>query len=213
MSFDLGFDFRNSGVFVSDAAFAVPVIGEAYPHTYTNANGDSINAGFSGATDFGTVNRSNTNDARIAGVNYSGNAAVKTFTVDLSSGSAPGAGTYTVDLAMGDTSGNGDTQKFQLLDNTTVLIDANAGITVAGGHYVDATLADVAATTSWTGATASKTFATTTVKLTAGVSGSGYTRYAHFRLTLQGAPPPPAVKLDLPMVMMPPMGMTGLLAA
>ena len=49
------------------------------------------------------------------------------------------------------------------------------------------TVADVAATTTWTGATVNKTFATTTAKVGIAKDNVGsYTLLAHFRLTLAG---------------------------
>lgn len=183
MSFDMGFNFRGSSGYVTDAAYAVPVLGEGYPHTYTNGNGQSVNAG-GGVS---PLDRDSTNDPRIAGINYNPNSnGVRTFQVDLSSGSAPGAVTYTIDLAVGDASAS-HPQWFQVKDSSTVLIDGSgggSGITTATDEYVDATLAKVTATTSWTGATVDKTFATTTVNLDHGNTGlSDVTSLAHFRLT------------------------------
>ncbi len=194
MAFDMGFNFRATAGFVTDGAESVPVLGEAYPHTYTNGNGYSVNGGW-GAT-VGTLDHTPSNDPRIAGINYHVNDGTATlFTVDLSSGSAPGAGTYTVDLAMGY-AGGAQLQSFQLKDTTTVLIDGTnggAGIATAGGHYIDATLTDITATTTWTGTTVSKTFSTTTCRLAVGVNSlDPYTTPAHFRLTLEeGAAAPP----------------------
>jgi len=189
MSFDLGFDFRASSGFVTDPAYGVAVLGEAYPTTYTNSNGDSINAGWDDLGS-GVQNLTNTNDPRIAGNNWHNNSGVSHFfLVDLSSGSAPGSGTYAIDLAIGD-SVTTRIADFQLKDNTVVLIDGTnggSGFTTGANHYIDATLADVNATTSWTGATASKIFATTTVKLFVSLDNTGNaTMMAHFRLTLAG---------------------------
>jgi len=188
MPFDLGFNFRSTAGYVTDPAYGVPVLGESYPHTYTNANGDSINAGWTDVTNFVVANRSATNDPRIAGVNFQNTQdATDTFQVDLASGSNPGAGAYTIDIAWGDHSvfmrGS-----YILYDNTTSLISSGTQA-LNNGQYIDATGALVTATTTWTGATASKTFATTTAKLTStGAHLGGYSGFpvlAHFRLTLQ----------------------------
>jgi hypothetical protein len=193
MSFDMGFNFRGTAGYVTDQAYAVPVLGEAYPHTYTNGNGDSVNAGWTSAP-AGIANRAAGNDARLAGINYSqNNLGACDFQVDLSSGSAPGAGTYTIDLAFGDASFAND-QDFRVLDNTTILIDGGGGtpIHTATGHYLDATVTDVAATTSWTGTTVNKTFATTTCLLRNAVppGAASNSTAAHFRLTAAGAAVP-----------------------
>lgn len=190
MTFDLAWGFRGTAGYVTDPSYQVPAVGETYPHTYTAANGYSINAGLSAAQNI--LNRSATNDPRIAGINYgdNNNPGSIDFTVALGSGSAPGAGTYTVDIAMGDP-GGAQHQDFKLLDTSTTLIDGTnggSGYSTATGHFIDASLADVAATTSWTGTTASKTFATTTAILSIGIDACGGTfTVSHFRLTLAGA--------------------------
>lgn len=190
MPFDMGFNFRSTAGFVADQAFAVPVLGEAFPHTYTNANGLSINAGWDGALNADNID--NTNDARLAGRNIVNGLSTRTFTVDLSSGSAPGAGIYTIDLAVGDASG-GQTEEFQLKDTSTILIQiASPGQATLIHHYIDATLADVLATTIWTGTRTNKAFSTTTVNLTLNQAADNInTALAHFRLTLVPPPAPP----------------------
>lgn len=192
MAFDMGFDFRATAGAVTDPAYGVPVLSETYPHTYTNGNGDSINAGWQTAPDGASDTSTSSPDPRIAGSNYSeDNNVGKTFTVDLSSGSAPGAGTYIVDLAMGRSDNPRHQQTLSVKDNTTVVIDltnGGPGYETAAGHFIDASGADVAATTSWTGTTVSKTFSSTTVNILVGASNNSgwFTDLAHFRLTLQG---------------------------
>ena len=187
MPFDMGFDFRGNAFGLTDPDYAVLVAQDAYPHTFTNVNGDSVNAGWTTGPG-GAQNVDDANDVRIAGNNYSRNDGVPdVFKVDLSSGSAPGAGPYTIDVAAGDPVQTRNIS-FRLLDDATVLIDGTGPIATATDHFVDATLADVAATTTWTGATASKTFASTTANLEIGTAdetpGFSFTTLAHFRLTL-----------------------------
>ena len=187
MAFDMGWDAHTAG-FVTDPAYAVPMVSEAYPHTYTNANGDSINAGWAGPFS-GVTNTTASNDPRISGYNYASNGgSAETFTVDLASGSAPGAGTYTVDFACGDDLAP-RTCDAEIRDNGTLRISLNnggAGFNTASGHYIDASGADIAATTTWTGATAQATFASTTAQLLLGVDNcGGFSTLAHFRLTLE----------------------------
>jgi hypothetical protein len=191
MAFDFAFNFRLTSGYVTDPTYAVPGLAEVFPHTYTNADGLSVNGGWTGIVQPGENNASG-NDPRLAGCRYANNAGTtREFQIDLSSGSAPGAGNYAIDLAMGYAPG-GARQDFQILDTATLLIDGTAGgagIATATGHYLDATLADVAATTSWTGTPAVKTFATTTVNIHIGISAIAlYTTMPHFRLTLQEAP-------------------------
>jgi hypothetical protein len=189
MPFDLGFDFRSTAGYRTDPPYGVPALAEVYPHTYTNANGYSINAGSVGGDITNPGDYSATNDPRIAGKNGRGNDGnPKDFRVDLASGSAPGAGNYTVDIAFGDplftTNAN-----FKLRDTTTVLIDGTNGATgyfaLTVNQYLDASLALVAGGATWTGTPVAVTFATTTANLTLNYySGGGQDEIAHFRLTL-----------------------------
>lgn len=188
MAFDIGFNFRLTSGFVTDGGEGVPVLGESFPNTYTNTNGFSVNAGWNMAPSE-KVDRTNTNDPKIAGLNGA-NSAVQTFTVDLSSGSAPGAGNYSVDLAAGDAT-NLRLSSFKLFDNATLLIDGSnggSGTVTSGGHFLDATVTDVTASTTWTGTPVNKTFASTTVNLQNNPDALPTTTcIAHFRLTLQTA--------------------------
>jgi len=195
MPFDFAFGFRATLAYVTDPAYQVFCAGEAYPHTYTNANGLSINAGKIGGALGGTQNGDATNDPRIAGYIYwvqAQSGVITGLKVDLASGSAPGAGTYDVDFAHGACL-FGPKVAAEIRDDTTVVKDltnGGAGYQLATDHYIDATGADVAATTTWGGATASLTFATTTVILyVTPYNFSSYGIPAHFRLTLQEAGP------------------------
>jgi len=185
MPFDMGFNFRSTAGYVTDPAYGVPVLGEAYPHTYTNANGNRINAGWA-STPAAVFNQNSGFDARIAGGNYGDG----TFTIDLSSGSAPGAGTYTIDHAMG-LAGLGILQNIALIkDNTTTVVDLSnggAGYSTASSHFTDATAVDNTGSISWAGTTTSAAFATTTAKvvMSHGTPDGTNACLAHFRLTLQ----------------------------
>src|ERR1043166_760602 len=196
MPFDMGFNFRATSGFVTDPAYGVPVLLETYPHTYTNANGDSVNGGASPNLSGATFNASATNDPRIAGCNYHGsqNVTGEIFQVDLASGSAPGAGTYSVDCAFGSAAGFGTTiEDFQIRDNVAVLIDGTnggSGYTIVDGHFIDATLTEVVASTTWTGTPVSKAFASTVAIVKRGVSAipGFFAPLAHFRLTKASSP-------------------------
>src|SRR6185503_21011020 len=105
MPFDMGWNYRASAGYVTDNIhYGVPVLFEIYPHTYTNGDGQSVNAGWD-ITSSSVADRASGNDPRIAGINY-GTSGTRVFTVDLASGSAPGAGAYTVDIAAGDARGS-----------------------------------------------------------------------------------------------------------
>jgi len=190
MAFDLAWDFRATSVFVTDPAYACFASTEVYPNTYTNGNGLSLNAGWT-ATPDDASNLLVGNDPRIAGRVRGTPSVGIDFQIDLSSGSAPGAGTYTVDVAFGREGGGGvDYAAGVIKDDTTTVIDAtNGGAGFADGddHFRDATVTNVTATTTWTGATVTQAFATTTVHVvTSALGTTKYNGLAHFRLTLQG---------------------------
>lgn len=193
MPFDMGFDFRGSAGYVTDPSYGVPVLGEAYPHTYTNADGKSINAGWTTTPIYYKEDSSATNDPRIAGINDCTNNVANYFSIDLSSGSAPGAGTYMIDCAFGYALAQ-ERVDFEIRDTATVLIDGRGGgngiTTTAAGKFIDATLAVVTASTTWTGTPVSKTFATQLCVVACALDnvsgGNTDTPLAHFRLTLQG---------------------------
>jgi hypothetical protein len=183
MAFDMGFNFRGTSGYVTDPSYAVPVVGESYPHTYTNGDGKSINGGWTLAVSI--LDRDDTNDPRLAGINYHF-ASAREFQIDLSSGSAPGAGTYTVDVAYGDAGGGHTGIAYRVKDNTTVVIDGTTGglgTTTAEDEYLDATVSKITATANWTGTTVNIAFATTTVAVEP-VAISDASTLAHFRLTL-----------------------------
>lgn len=197
MPFDMGFNFRNQAGFVTDQAFAVSVKDSdpIYPNTFTNGNGVSVNAGWVSSTN-GTQDRAAGNDPRIAGIAYRPNdGSEELFKVDLSSGSAPGAGTYLVDVAMGGETSSATDNSFKVLDNTTVMIDgtnSGAGYDINSGDFIDATLATVTASTTWTGTQTPIIFASITAQIGIGyVNSSDNTLLAHFRLTF--VPPPDTI--------------------
>jgi hypothetical protein len=190
MPFDMGFDFRGTLAWVTDPAYGVWASSDGsgvpqYPHTFTNANGQSINAGCEGAG-LAPEDLNAAWDPRIAGNAYQQNTGVEArFRVDLGSGSAPGSGVYSIDLAMGHVAAA--IQDFAVYDDATPLIDGTnggAGLATAASHWRDATLTDVAATTTWTGTPATKTFATLMVIVKFSMHNIGdYSTIGHFRLT------------------------------
>jgi hypothetical protein len=184
MPFDFGWEFHGaSGMGGIEPPYGAAVQGESYPHTYTNANGLSINAGWT--TAINSTDRSGSlTDLRLAGINYG--APSTEWKVDLASGSAPGAGGYQTDMAIGDTQiGHSPVNPVVLKDTSTTLLSFN-GSTSAVKTFVDATgvtrSPDDSATAWDIASKASVTFATTTALLqfTTGENAC----IAHFRLTL-----------------------------
>jgi len=189
----MGWDFRLNESFVTDDVhFGVfAYYNSAYPITYTNGDGQSINAGWDvspGSRD--SSDSASGNDPRIAGDTRCNNQ-VFAWRADLDSGSAPGAGDYLIDFAAGNAAAP-RAARLQVKDDSTVLIDATngtSGYNMAAGHYLDATLSDIAATTTWTGTPVAKTFASTIARfvLNPGPETLSFNcAIAHFRLTLAG---------------------------
>src|SRR5208337_4927869 len=100
---DFGFDFRATLGFVTDPTYAAAVLGEAYPHTYTNGLSNTISAGFTlAAVNVNTRDRSAAGDARLAGENQNGpgNAGSPSFvTFEIA---LPVAGAWIIQAAFGD---------------------------------------------------------------------------------------------------------------
>lgn len=191
MAFDMGFDFRGTLAYVTDPSFCAFANAAAYPTTYTNGDGYSINAGVAAGFDL-ALNRDAAVDPRLAGALFQFDSAqTGTFQVDLSSGSAPGAGDYTIDLAIGTEPAGGAQQNIvvALKDDTVPVIAFGPVSTAAGGERIDATGTVVnPGTGSWdlVRQTVNVTFATTTCLLDI-ISATDQPQLNHFRLTLGGA--------------------------
>ena len=189
MAFDLGFDYRFTLAYVTDPSYGVFVAGDGshnYPHTFTNVDGYSINAGWT-ATPSDYNNISTSVDVRLAGYNQASSTVTKTFQVDLSSGSAPGAGTYDVDLAVGRENFQGGASA-KVIDDTTDKITIAATNTASGEFFDSTGTVRTPGTGSWddVNTLSSVTFATATCyfQITGENTRNAYA--AHFRLTLGG---------------------------
>lgn len=188
MAFDMGFNFRGSAGYVTDPSYCAPALGEAYPHTYTNADGKSINAGWDGGA-LSTADRRSTADPRVGGINYN-TSGLASFRVDLSSGSAPGAGTYLVDFAFGDWGFGHAFSVMRVKDDTTIVIGNFTGTNTSQSYFnpTGAQSGGLVDTDDWDDFTTpqSVAFASTTARCEMQTSGDAAT-LAHFRLTLQEA--------------------------
>lgn len=191
MTWTMGFDFRTTAGLVTDPADCVCVAGEAYPHLYTNSNGDSVNAGWSASVLTYDSGNYAGNDPRVIGGNYHGNDSSSVyFQVDLSSGNCPGAGDYLINLAMG-LFDFGQKQSFKLMDNATMLLDGTnggSGYATAQYRFIDATLATAVNGPPYGGTPALFTFSSTTLKLIMSIDTlSDNSTAAHLHLDFQGA--------------------------
>lgn len=184
---DMGFNFRSSGGYVTDASNMVPVLVEAYAHTYTASDGQSTAGGWEEAPD-GGADRNSALDARLAGMNYfSNNSAGKHFRIDL-----PAAGDYAVALAVGDTATTNTVWSLIVQDTTTTRLTLASGTigTLAANQYCDASGVIRTSAADWVtnSATVTLTFASTICRLFIGSLASGdFTTLAHARLTAVAA--------------------------
>lgn len=125
----LCFDFRATSGYVTDPANCSPVLGEAYPHTYSNG----ITAGWNGGP--ATEDDSSSVDARLAGVNNKYNQGVQlTFRIDLDA-----AESKDIRAAFGNATNSSGYQYVQLLDDTTVIATIDQPTGESAGQWYDAT--------------------------------------------------------------------------
>lgn len=189
MPFDFGWDFRDTLAFVTDPTYSAYARDETYPHTYTNGDGKTVNAGFEvtmgGAQDLSAVGM----DPVIAGDTYIGfGGGATTFRVDLSSGSALGSGTYTTNFALGAAGSGRQFNLIALNDSGTALIGPSGHIDTAAS-FIDSSLSVIpqpALPATWdsVSATTTVTFATTTCTLGFQANAPGdFASIAFFRLT------------------------------
>lgn len=149
MTLPAGFNFRNTGAYISDVSPDDYVTSgndggpDLYPKTYPNgltAGWETLPGGVDGR------NRTTTQGARLAGLQFSGTGSL-VFRVDL-----PAAGQYNVQGAWGDQT-YATTITAQILDNASnVKTIASASSTGAGNSFFDATGAIVTAA-AWNGGT------------------------------------------------------------
>lgn len=178
MSYDVGFNFRSTSGYVSDAANEVYVLAESYPTTRSNANGNSATFGWeSGGL---ALNRSASVDRRLAGVNYAGSGTSGVFRVDL-----PATGDTDIYFAGGDTGGS-NVSAWDFEDTTTAFQSLNKA--ASSDNYIDAS-GVVRTEASWPAdnAVLTRTFSTTIFRLRDQAAGNNV--FAHLRVVQAGSPP------------------------
>lgn len=146
-----GIDFRGSSGFVTDPAGTTYCLGDAYPTTR-----GGLTFGWETITFVNPLDRDNTVDARLAGINYVlNNVTPQTFRVDL----PDGAGTRDIRLALGDVPSGQSVQYAELLDNASTIATINDTDGTAAGHFDDANVSDFTAA-AWPGGNTARTIAT-----------------------------------------------------
>lgn len=159
---DYALNIRNSSGFVTDSAPATYFLAELYPTTrggltfgYVNVNGDPFAV-------LVPLDRSNSVDARFAGMHYyGGGPRIIRFQVDL-----PSTGSWTVRLASGDPNGGGagSARRLRVYDNTTSVIDLSYNLGSASQYY-DATGTLRTSEADWIANNAGVTYAFTTTSV------------------------------------------------
>jgi hypothetical protein len=194
-----GFDFRSTSGFVTDASTNSPELGSTYPHTYTNAAGTSLVAGWNNGgvnCENGVVlaNRNAGTDPRLAGLAtpMNGNAGDGShhnfqcrFRVDL-----PVTGNWAIRLAAGDFS-FATNNYVQFADNGVVFA-TYAAVAPGANQFMDAT-GVVYSNANWLtmNSSLSHVFTSTLFEVIMGpnVFGpSGFSTIAHLFLSGGGAP-------------------------
>lgn len=192
MPFDFGWNFRNTLALVTDQTFATFASTEAYPNTYTNGDGLTVNAGWESGV--GAQDMDPATDPRVAGDAFTSTSATDTsFRVDLSSGSGLGPGNYTVDFALGVQSGDRDMANIAVTDNGTPLL-SNAGPIHTTNQYVNSAFVTVANLGVFPGdnwdlhnSPQSVTFSTSTCRFSYRTIAASFASIAHFRLVFVSA--------------------------
>ena len=180
VSVNFGWDFRATSGFVTDPSYAVFEGGATvFPHTYTNANSESINAGFVSITttpcDAAPTarDRNASNDPRLAGIVFpSGSNGSSTdgqcdFEITL-----PTTGSYTINLAMGD--GANQQTQFVIFEDNTVTFASESNVSTGSNSFMDASgVVETAANWPSTAVTISHTFTSTRFDILIGSTTTG----------------------------------------
>jgi hypothetical protein len=175
MAWTKGFDFRGSSGYVTDPADHTYVIQtDEYPITR-----NSVTFGLVNASLVLMLDRDSAIDARLAGVGLTNSVGTPgVFRVDL-----PEAGDYIIRAAFGSATNSTVTSYVKLYDNTSLLATIT-GSTSAAPSFLDATAVNRTSVADWIANNASitKTFATTTLIMEIGDTGSTFGWMVHLLL-------------------------------
>ncbi len=174
MTWDKGFDFRDSSGYVTDPANCTYVLMDTYPTTR-----NSVTFGWTAAT-IGAVNTRDRDATypRIAGIHFT-NTSLMNFQIDL-----PAPGNYAISLGLGDWASSKFVGKFTLKDDTTTLLTIDHS-SATNGLY-DATDTDLTGANWNTSQTpVVYTFATSTLKFALETGGHTLGSIAHLFISQQ----------------------------
>ena len=185
MTWTAGFNFRATAGYVTDGTGETYSIGEAYPTTRSMAGGGaSVTFGWNQSVAANSRDRTTAspNAPELSGINYTtSTGSAITFQVDL-----PSAGSYIIRVAAGDAGAANNHSFWTVFDGTTALITSTE-TTLSQNNFVDAGLTTRTASAWQSSNTAvTKTFATTTAKITVNVPTANASVLAFFSLTASG---------------------------
>jgi hypothetical protein len=191
--FDVGFDFRSTSGYVTDAACCTYVLGNGggtvttYPTTRT-VNGTSVTFGWETYDiNMDARDRSATYDARAAGIQFVANTSAQqqTFRVDL-----PSSGSYKIQLLVGDPGGtNAQRNYLYVYDNASLVFTLNgtAPCSTDTSHFADVNCSALSpsANLGTLASSSALSFASTILRVKIGTTGtdSNSSTIVHLRIT------------------------------
>lgn len=186
MPFDQGIDFRATAGFVTDPASCDKEIGTTANYPRTSAQGNTV--GWEDAPG-GTRDRTNSVDARLAGIAFAANGTAKRYRIDL-----PSSGYYRITLALGDNT-TAQSQSVGVYDSTTLLSNVvGHNLASAAGTFYDACGIRRSSAANWVSNEVSfVAFFSSTIcriKIADTATASGNSSIAHVRVTADSAPSP-----------------------
>lgn len=186
MAFDQGIDFRATAGFVTDPSGCDKEIGTTANYPRTSAQGNTV--GWEDAPG-GTRDRTNSVDARLAGVAFAANGTAKRYRIDL-----PSSGWYRITLALGDNT-TAQSQSVGVYDGTTIISNVvGHNLASAGGTFYDACGIRRSSAANWvTNEVSFVAFFSSTIcriKIADTATASGNSSIAHVRVTDDVAPSP-----------------------
>lgn len=157
MALPQGIDFRASAGYVTDPANCDYSIVSRGDYPWTTAQGNNVGWEINTSTSLQDRNRNSSNDARIAGINYTTTGSNSdAFRIDL-----PSAGNYKIGAGFGDAS-YAQAVGWDLYDTNSNIGTLSTGSTSGANQFNDATDTEYSAA-AWPGSQTlvSKTFSTT----------------------------------------------------
>jgi hypothetical protein len=170
---DIGLNFRGTAGYVTDGSGQTYVVGDAYPTTRAG-----ITFGWTDTSSLVPVDRTTSNDVRLAGINYLPAGVTSDFKVDLTA--LGGAGNYDIRIALGDPVSSFIGQSLVVKDNAATLF--SIGGSQGNNQFIDASNA-VRTAAAWPGSNVAVRVTCTSSFLVFTMGGSSYNTLAHISIS------------------------------